>query len=445
MNASLNTVSRSARQILVAACVFGPVLALPSPLQAQDRRPGDGSRKPTTLPGSRGDNSPRTNPAPNVDRRNDGGQRTPPAPASDRRPSDRQQSQPAPAPDRRPGGGQQTAPPPQPDRRPVDNTQGNPALDRRPTTNPRTNPAPVLDRRPTDNPQVKPAPRPNPQTGNGQWNRPADVRPTNPGLMPEHRPNNTPRPSPAPPQVRQPDAHSVFTHSAEGRQFANGARLRQGLRPPDRRLDAFFPAHVASYPYYSPTFAAAEVTFSPFRFYAGISLPWIYRSHVHAAEPSAVYVEVPVYVNDEWQGYGENAYYLDRPASDRAWLDEPGLQDAVSSLENAFRDSDIEGLAALTDPDASIAVFGEGVYQYSVGADDYLDMTRDFMRTAQTTDFAAYRVSEKTPSVYQVFAKHTYLAPDGQSKSVYLCIAMERAGGRWIITQIDTSPEHQDD
>lgn len=180
---------------------------------------------------------------------------------------------------------------------------------------------------------------------------------------------------------------------------------------------------------------------SPFSFYVGIFPPYIDRSAVIIAAPRHVYIDVPIYVHDEYRPYpdsGDN-YYLSRHSDDR-WKDNLELKDAVYDLEDAFRNEDIALLTHLTDSTTNIAIFTKGHYEYSLNPDDYLDMTRDFLRNAHTTEFSAYRVHAKARNVYQVFVRHTYQDQDGQNRTVYLCVVLERINDRWTITQIDTSP-----
>ena len=88
-----------------------------------------------------------------------------------------------------------------------------------------------------------------------------------------------------------------------------------------------------------------------------------------------------------------------------------------------------------------IAVFTQGRYQYSLKANDYLDMTRDFMQSTDTKSFDVFRVKRRSNSAYTLSAKHVYRGRDGETHTVYLSFALERIGQYWTITQVDTSPE----
>jgi hypothetical protein len=239
------------------------------------------------------------------------------------------------------------------------------------------------------------------------------------------------------------ESHVRFTHSAEERRFDNGVTLRRSAPVADHRFDAYFPHHYYSYPHYAVGRDAGRVVISPFSLYVGIFPPYIERSAVVIAAPRHVFIDVPIYVHGDYRPYGEGRddYYLNHREDDR-WKDDPDLRRAVYDLEDAFRNEDIALLAPLTDPAANIAIFAKGRYQYALAPNDYLDMTRDFLRSAHTTGFTAYRVHSRASGVDQVFARHTYQDQNGQSHTVYLCLVMERINDRWTITQIDTSPAH---
>lgn len=237
------------------------------------------------------------------------------------------------------------------------------------------------------------------------------------------------------------ESHVRFTHSDEGRRFDNGVTLRRGATYTDHRFDAYFPHRTYSYPHYAVGRDAGRVVISPFSFYVGIFPPYIERSAVIIAAPRRVFIDVPIYARGEYRTYGEGRddYYLNHREDDR-WRDNADLKRAVYDMEDAFRNDDIALLAPLTDPSANISVFARGRYEYSLNPNDYLDMTRDFLRNARTTGFTAYRVHPRANGVYQVFAKHSYQDQSGVSRAVYLCIVLERVNDRWTITQVDTSP-----
>jgi len=242
------------------------------------------------------------------------------------------------------------------------------------------------------------------------------------------------------------ESHVRFTHSQEERRFNNGIVLHRGVTVVDKRFDVYFPHHVYSYPHYALTRETGRVVVSPFSFYVGIFPPYIDRSSVFISAPSRVYIDVPIYRHGDFVIESEirDRYDLNRRSDDDRWRDDRDLSQTVYDLEDTFRNEDIGLLAPLTDPGVRVAIFSRGRYQYSLSPNDYLDMTRDFLRNVHTNEFTAYRVHRKSGGVYQVFAKHTYEDRDGRIDTVYQTIVLERIQGRWTITQVDTSPAHFD-
>lgn len=242
---------------------------------------------------------------------------------------------------------------------------------------------------------------------------------------------------------RNHDAARGFTRSVDGRRFDNGVTLRRGTYFTDRRWDSYFPHRYFYYPYYAPTRSVSvQVVVSPFHYYYGVTPTYIPRTHVLHMPPRRVYIEVPIYIDNEYRGYrdSDDDYYLAR-RNDNSWTNDPELTQTVNDLTDAFREEDIALLTELTDPDTKIAIFSSGQYQYSLEPGDYLDMTRDFMYAAETATFTVERVLSKTSGVSQIFAKHTYRNREGNNRTVYLCFVVENLSGRWAITQVDTSPD----
>lgn len=236
-------------------------------------------------------------------------------------------------------------------------------------------------------------------------------------------------------------ARDIFTRSEEGRRYERGLTLRPARPVPEPHFAVYFPHRYCYYPYYSPTFISFRVVASPYHFYFGVVPGYVYREYVFYRAPRVVYIEVPVYVGGYYRGYVDDDYYL----SAVWWRDERNvpwdLRRALEDLEDAFRYSNIDLLARLTEPGADIAVFTQGRYQYSLRPNDYLDMTRDFMVTVDTVRFDVFRVKRRSYNVYTASAKHVYRSPEGSMRTVYLTFALERSHRNWIITQIDTSPE----
>ena len=240
-------------------------------------------------------------------------------------------------------------------------------------------------------------------------------------------------------------AYDVFSRSREGRRYNNGVILRSGGYLPDRGLRGYFPREYCYYPYYYPRYEPSLVFYSPYNYYYGVCAPYIYRRHCHYYPPVSVWIDVPIYLGVEfsrWRGYDDD-YYLDRrdTYTDPSRLPDRDLETAVLDIREAFRFNNINLLANLTDPQTRIAIFLRGKYEYSLDANDYLDMTRDMFATTETLQFDLERIRRRSPDVYVVSGKQVYMNRDNKRRSVFLSFVMERVHGRWTLTQVGTAPD----
>jgi hypothetical protein len=241
-------------------------------------------------------------------------------------------------------------------------------------------------------------------------------------------------------------ARDLFTRSQEGRYYNNGVLLRRGYYSPYREIGHYYPGYVF-YPYYYPTYDASVVYLSPYSFYFGVCAPYIYRRHTFYSCPSTIWIDVPVYVNDEYHGWDDDRrsgddYYLNRSGYyDPDAVSDPTLRDAVDDIRDAFRYGSIEHLVNLVDPQIKIAVFLKGKYDYSMATNDYLDLTRDAMRNMDTIEFDITRLRKRAMGVYVASGKHVYRDSEGRERTVYVSFVLEKLRDHWTITQVGTSPD----
>ncbi|HSV75345.1 MAG TPA: hypothetical protein VLH79_16450 [Chthonomonadales bacterium] len=252
----------------------------------------------------------------------------------------------------------------------------------------------------------------------------------------------------ADPRPRRDRAHAIFTRSSEGRRFETGITLRPSHRIHNVHVRRFFRSGVSHFPYYWPTYQHTFVHFSPFSFYYGVCPPFILRRHTYYRRPTVIHIEVPVFRDRVF--YGFDAYRDDHYLSDRLYRlydrDLPvAVRDAFADIEEAFRYGDIDMLARYADPSTRIAVFRKGEYEYSLHANDYLDMTRDAMREWDTLEFDLTRVRRRSDAVFVASGRHDYRDREGRRRTVFVSFAVERLFGRWVLTQVGTAPDRIQD
>jgi hypothetical protein len=208
----------------------------------------------------------------------------------------------------------------------------------------------------------------------------------------------------------------------------------------------WFQDRYAFYPYYySGPIVSVNIAYNPWYIYAGCVPTYIYRQQVIIQRPRVVYVDSPVYVNGYYRPVtvidNGGDYYLSPRANGRWWRDDYNLSKVIYNIQDAFLTEDIALLTSSTLPDIDISIFTRGRYEYSLHPADYLDMTRDFMRTTRTTDFEILNVQNRNAGVVNLRVRHVYRNPQGGLNTTYLTIILERLRGDWTITQVDTAPE----
>ncbi|MEP6755986.1 MAG: nuclear transport factor 2 family protein [Chthonomonadales bacterium] len=107
--------------------------------------------------------------------------------------------------------------------------------------------------------------------------------------------------------------------------------------------------------------------------------------------------------------------------------------------------NNINTLAELVDPNVKISIFRKGKYEYSLNSNDYLDMTRDMLKSTETITIDLYRFHKRANGVMVISGKHVYLDRDNRERTVYVSFVMERIGGRWTLTQAGTAPDRIDE
>jgi hypothetical protein len=133
----------------------------------------------------------------------------------------------------------------------------------------------------------------------------------------------------------------------------------------------------------------------------------------------------------------------DSNAFDQADLNtnEPGLLNATDEISEAILNQNIDAMVALIEPNVSIAIYTMGKYQYSMKANDYLDLTRDTIKSVKTVSLALDYLHEDSPTVYTLSGKQVYVGKDGSDREVYLSFVLQDMAGQWTLTQEGTSPD----
>ena len=110
------------------------------------------------------------------------------------------------------------------------------------------------------------------------------------------------------------------------------------------------------------------------------------------------------------------------------------LDDATIGLRDAFernRESDVQSLLPQT---GQVAIFNDGKYDYSLGADDFQNMFLDGIRQSKTTRYEIVDTRVRGDEV-RLRARHEYTDSFGDEQTVYHTYTLRREGGRYVIRE----------
>jgi hypothetical protein len=225
-----------------------------------------------------------------------------------------------------------------------------------------------------------------------------------------------------------------------GRNYDNGLTLRAGVRVTAAWERPYIPQGYVHYPHYNQTYFRDNSVDSPFGFYFGVALPFLNVSFVQSLPPTVVFIDPVRYNGNRWVGFSD----ADEPnLLEDTNLDsnEPGLNNALDEICEAYQSSNIDGLVALTEPSVSVGIYERGLYQYTLSAGDFLDLTRDAMSNVHTLGFKLLYVHRRASGIFSVCARHAYQGKNAEMRSVYVNYVLQDFGGHWTITALGTSPD----
>jgi hypothetical protein len=159
--------------------------------------------------------------------------------------------------------------------------------------------------------------------------------------------------------------------------------------------------------------------------YLGYTPPWVYPARVYVSPSEFVYVP-------DLNPYGRDP--------ERWRVDEAGARQAISDLERAWLDSDIDLVTRHLTDEMDVRVYFDGEYNYTTSTEDYYGMTADALTTTQTTSIRFGRPI--FISSHEVFytGRQEFYDPDGELQTTYLSYRLRQLGDEWYIVAIGTSP-----
>jgi hypothetical protein len=217
--------------------------------------------------------------------------------------------------------------------------------------------------------------------------------------------------------------------------------------------EIYFPYRSVYYPNYALGYTSGATVLGLYYYYATFP-PYIGRASVVVQPPQVAYIPVPLYTSNGLyqgdRGNDTNTYSLNRSQADAqdgntdmASIAEqdPLLDRAISDLNTIWNTQDIHFLARHVRQGATVAVYLQGEYFYSLTGGDYLNMTRDALYATRTVSFTLDKVQRKGPTIYTVSGRHIYTDREGASHTVLVSYVLAKVEDDYYLSQVGTTPE----
>jgi len=124
------------------------------------------------------------------------------------------------------------------------------------------------------------------------------------------------------------------------------------------------------------------------------------------------------------------------------------VSDALDDIRKAWLNGDVGRLTARFKAEGKVRVYPKGEYKYTVEAKEFTSMLKDAMTKIDTVSFEFDRPKAEAAGHVLVTGVHTFVDADKEKRTTYVSYGLERAGGRWLITEAGSSPtpiaRHQD-
>jgi hypothetical protein len=143
-----------------------------------------------------------------------------------------------------------------------------------------------------------------------------------------------------------------------------------------------------------------------------------------------------------WIGPYVSVTYVSRPTySDYYLTRDRGvhLEYAMADIRNAWLIGRPDLITNHVRAGEKIAVLLDGQYDYSLDADDYLDMTNDAVEQIRTVSFTWTTTRVRSDGQYTAFGRHEYRDAAGAVKTIYVSYTLEAVGGYCYITEVGYS------
>ncbi len=166
-----------------------------------------------------------------------------------------------------------------------------------------------------------------------------------------------------------------------------------------------------------------------------VASPWYRYSYLPGYINTSRVVIVNNYVSpwsyNDWQDYRYD--YQDRNRDRR----NEALDDTLDDIQDAFERNNTRYADRVVPATGQVAIFNDGKYDYSLGAEDFQDMFLDGVEQSKTVRYEIIESKVRGDEV-RLRARHEYEDSWGAKQVVFHAYTLRRENGRFVIREFGT-------
>ncbi len=193
-----------------------------------------------------------------------------------------------------------------------------------------------------------------------------------------------------------------------------------------------YPFFYSDYPYYYPYYDPYDYTYPYYDGDPYYTPPPAPQSSYRVGEKTPT---TPP--QDEANAEDQNDYYLNsHPERSAEVQQEPGLSQAITDIQLAFRSGDISLLERHVEATENLTILSRGHAPRTMKGSDYLDKTSDALPKMQTERFDLTHAQRMDDDTWSVSGTHAVRGANGKVQEFHIRFTLKKRDAGWYITQV---------
>lgn len=137
----------------------------------------------------------------------------------------------------------------------------------------------------------------------------------------------------------------------------------------------------------------------------------------------------------------DDDYYLNaKPKAKGATEKDPALSEALRDIASAFISGNISLLEKHVASSGTIVLQNKGRTRQTMTVVNYLEMTRDAVKTMKTVSYTLPNVEPASNGATMVYGTHVLRTEDGATRTFNVGFVLKKTGDKYMITEVGADP-----